>query len=79
MGLVGMLAGLVLGLVSLGQHPSGSPELPVISVGQRHDFLVGVQLLIYWILLRVLDELSQPLKRERKIWVCPRVASIRGA
>jgi glycosyltransferase involved in cell wall biosynthesis len=61
MGLVGMLAGLVLGLVSLGLGIRGweISRLWLYLLGSAMLFLVGVQLLIYWILLRVLDELSQ--------------------
>ncbi len=61
MGLVGMLAGLVLGVVSLALGIGGweISRLWLYLLGSAMLFLVGVQLLIYWILLRVLDELSQ--------------------
>ncbi len=56
-----MLAGLVLGVVSLGLGIGGweISRLWLYLLGSAMLFLVGVQLLIYWILLRVLDELSQ--------------------
>ncbi len=61
MGLVGMLAGTVLGVVSLALGIQGweIARLWLYLLGSAMLFLIGVQLLIYWILLRVLDELSQ--------------------
>jgi hypothetical protein len=61
MGLVGMLAGAVLGVISLVLGIQGweIARLWLYLLGSAMLFLVGVQLLIYWILLRVLDELSQ--------------------
>jgi hypothetical protein len=61
MGLVGMLAGLVLGIVSLvlGIRGWEIARLWLYLLGSAMLFLVGIQLLIYWILLRILDELSQ--------------------
>jgi hypothetical protein len=61
MGLVGMLVGTVLGVVSLALGIQGweIARLWLYLLGSAMLFLIGVQLLIYWILLRVLDELSQ--------------------
>ncbi len=60
-GLLTALAGLVMGAVSLALSLSGwdITRLWLYLVGSAMLVLVGVQLVIYWILLRVLDELSQ--------------------
>jgi hypothetical protein len=61
MGLVGLLAGLIAGLVSLSLGIGGWPieRLWLYLLGSAMMILVGVQLVIYWILLRVLEELGQ--------------------
>jgi hypothetical protein len=61
MGLVATLAGLGVGTASLALGVQGweIARLWLYLLGSAMLVLVGVQLVIYWILLRVLDELSQ--------------------
>ena len=61
MGLLGIALGLGGGLLSLVLSLSGweIARLWMYLLGTALLFLVGMQLIIYWILLRVLDELSQ--------------------
>lgn len=61
MGLVSTLSGFTLGLVSLSLGIRGweIARLWLYLLGSAMLILTGVQLIIYWILLRVLDELSQ--------------------
>jgi hypothetical protein len=61
MGLLAALAGLGVGTVSLSLGVRGweIARLWLYLLGSAMLVLVGVQLVIYWILLRVLDELSQ--------------------
>jgi glycosyltransferase involved in cell wall biosynthesis len=61
LGLVGLLAGVVVALVSLVLGASGweISRLWLYLVGSAMFILVGSQLMIYWILMRVLEELSQ--------------------
>ncbi|MGH2537030.1 MAG: glycosyltransferase family 2 protein [Candidatus Promineifilaceae bacterium] len=61
MGALSLAAGLLLGLASLLLGLSGweITRLWLYLLGGALLTLVGVQLMIYWILLRVLDELSQ--------------------
>ncbi|MBN1373632.1 MAG: glycosyltransferase family 2 protein [Anaerolineaceae bacterium] len=61
MGVVSFLAGFVIGLVALISGVSGGDisRLWFWMLGGAELTLVGVQLIIYWILMRVLDDLSQ--------------------
>jgi hypothetical protein len=61
LGASGLLAGLLLGIVSLSLGVGGWPveRLWLYLLGSAMLTLVGVQLIIYWILLRVLAELGQ--------------------
>jgi glycosyltransferase involved in cell wall biosynthesis len=61
MGIASMLLGLLIGVISLVLGVTGWEinRLWLYLLGAALLFLVGVQLVIYWILLRVLDELSQ--------------------
>jgi glycosyltransferase involved in cell wall biosynthesis len=61
MGILSLLAGLSIGVVSLALGIRGweIERLWFYMVGSALIFLVGVQLVIYWLLLRVLDELTQ--------------------
>ena len=61
MGIAAILAGLVIGLTALGLGMQGWEigRLWFYMVGSAMIFLVGVQLVVYWLLLRILEELSQ--------------------
>ena len=61
MGLLSTIGGLILSLVSLSLGIQGweIARLWLYLLGSAMLILTGVQLVIYWILLRVLDELSQ--------------------
>lgn len=61
MGLLAVMSGAALGSVSLflGIRGWEIARLWLYLLGSAMMILVGVQLVIYWILLRVLDELSQ--------------------
>ena len=61
MGGLAILGGLILALSSLILSTNGweMTRLWFYLLGSAMLFLVGVQLIIYWILLRVLDDLSQ--------------------
>lgn len=61
MGAVSFLIGLVIGLVSLVLGVSGWDfnRLWLYLLGSALFILVGVQLIIYWLLMRVLEDLSQ--------------------
>jgi glycosyltransferase involved in cell wall biosynthesis len=61
MGLVGLLIGLVLGVISLVLGVSGWEigRFWLYMLGSVMFILVGIQLVVYWLLMRVLDELSQ--------------------
>jgi len=61
MGLASTFGGLILGIVSLtlGMQGWEIARLWLYLLGSAMLILTGVQLVIYWILLRVLDELSQ--------------------
>jgi glycosyltransferase involved in cell wall biosynthesis len=61
MGLAAIFAGLVIGLTALGLGVQGWEigRLWFYMVGSAMIFLVGVQLVVYWLLLRILEELSQ--------------------
>lgn len=61
MGLVSLAVGLVIGFVSilLGINGWAIDRLWLYLMGSSMFILVGVQLAIYWILMRVLEELSE--------------------
>jgi glycosyltransferase involved in cell wall biosynthesis len=61
MGGLSFLIGLVIGLVSLGLGIGGWDfnRLWIYLIGSAFFILVGVQLIIYWLLMRVLEDLSQ--------------------
>ena len=61
MGLLSTIGGLILGAISLSLSMQGweIARLWLYLLGSAMLILTGVQLVIYWILLRVLDELSQ--------------------
>jgi len=61
LGAVGIALGLGLGIASLVLGIQGWPisRLWLYLLGSALLILLGVQLLIYWILMRVLEELSQ--------------------
>ena len=61
LGALGLLAGLVLGPGSLALGISGWPleRLWLYLLASAMSTLVGIQLVIYWILLRVLEDLGQ--------------------
>jgi glycosyltransferase involved in cell wall biosynthesis len=61
MGLLGIVLGLVVGLVSLilGLRGWEIERIWFYLLGSALIFLVGIQLFVYWLLLRVLEELSK--------------------
>ncbi len=61
MGSLSFLAGLVIGILSLVLGLSGWDfnRLWLYLIGSALFILVGVQLIIYWLLMRVLEDLSQ--------------------
>jgi glycosyltransferase involved in cell wall biosynthesis len=61
MGILSLLVGTVIGAVSLALGVGGweIERLWFYLLGSAMIFLAGVQLVIYWLLLRVLDELNQ--------------------
>ena len=61
LGLASIAAGLLLGVGGLVLGLSGwdIARLWLYLLGSAMAILIGVQLTIYWVLLRVLDELSQ--------------------
>jgi hypothetical protein len=61
MGVLSSVVGLLIGVVSLALGLGGweIERLWFYMLGSAMIFLVGVQLVIYWLLLRVLDELNQ--------------------
>lgn len=61
MGLVGMVIGLILAVISviLGVQGWDIARLWLYLLGSAMFILAGVQLAVYWILMRVLEELSQ--------------------
>ncbi|HMR98077.1 MAG TPA: glycosyltransferase family 2 protein [Anaerolineales bacterium] len=61
MGILGILAGFVLGAISLvlGLQGWAIERLWFYLLGSAMIFLVGIQLVVYWMLLRILEELSQ--------------------
>jgi hypothetical protein len=61
MGLVAITFGVVVGLVSLVLGISGweISRLWLYMLGSAMFILVGIELVIFWLLMRVLEELSQ--------------------
>jgi hypothetical protein len=61
MGILAIFLGLTVGIISFAFSFGGweIARLWLYMLGSAMVFLVGIQLVIYWILLRVLDELSQ--------------------
>ena len=61
MGLAGIFGGLAIGVIALALGVQGWEigRLWFYMVGSALIFLVGVQLVVYWLLLRILEELSQ--------------------
>lgn len=61
MGLLGMLVGIVVALVSLGLGLSGWPieRLWLYFLAATMIGLLGTQLAVFWVIMRVLEELSQ--------------------
>lgn len=61
MGLVGMVIGLILAIISviLGVQGWDVTRLWLYLLGSAMFILAGIQLAVYWILMRVLEELSQ--------------------
>lgn len=61
MGLLSLATGILLGLISLilGLNGWNIARLWLYLLASAMLILIGVQLIIYWILLRVLDEISQ--------------------
>ena len=61
MGLVAITLGALVGLVSLGLGISGweIARLWLYMLGSAMFILIGVELVIFWLLMRVLEELSQ--------------------
>lgn len=61
MGILAIIAGLALGGVSLTLGVNGweIDRLWLYLLGSAMSVLLGIQLIIYWIILRVLEELSQ--------------------
>ena len=61
LGALAVLVGVVLGLVSLVLGLTGWPieRLWLYLLGGTMSLLVGVQLVIFWVIVRVLDELSE--------------------
>ena len=68
MGAVGLIIGLALGVISLVLGISGweISRFWLYMLGSAMFILLGVQLMIYWLLMRVLDELSQREDLSRK-------------
>jgi glycosyltransferase involved in cell wall biosynthesis len=61
MGIVAMLIGFAIGMASLALGLQGweIERLWFYLLGSAMIFLVGIQLTVYWLLLRILEELSQ--------------------
>ena len=61
MGILGILVGFILGAISLvlGLQGWAIERLWFYLLGSAMIFLVGIQLVVYWMLLRILEELSQ--------------------
>ncbi len=61
LGLLALFGGfaLIIFIVAMGLNGAEIARLWMYLIGSAMLFLVGIQLIIYWILLRVLEELSQ--------------------
>lgn len=61
MGIVGFIAGFILGGVSLALGVQGweIDRLWMYLLASAMLILIGIQLVVYWIILRVVDEVSQ--------------------
>lgn len=61
MGLVSLLGGVGLGLVSLGLGLSGWPveRLWLYLLAATMGIIMGIQLVVFWVVMRVLEELSR--------------------
>jgi hypothetical protein len=61
MGLVSLIVGLLVGLVSmaLGLNGWDISRLWLYLLGSAMFIMIGIQLMIFWVLMRVLEELSQ--------------------
>lgn len=61
MGLLAIILGVIVGLASLGLGVSGweIARLWLYLLGSAMFILVGIELVIFWLLMRVLEELSQ--------------------
>jgi hypothetical protein len=61
MGIASVFLGLIIGVVSLvlGVRGWNIDRLWFYLLSSAMIFLVGVQLFVYWLLLRILEELSQ--------------------
>jgi glycosyltransferase involved in cell wall biosynthesis len=68
LGLVGLVGGLILAVVSLvlNVHWGDVTRVWLYLLGSAMMMLVGVQLMIYWLLMRVLEQLSQREDLARK-------------
>lgn len=68
LGMLGVLAGLAVGGVSFGLGANGweIERLWLYLLGSAMFVLVGVQLMVYWVLMRVLEELSRREELTRK-------------
>jgi glycosyltransferase involved in cell wall biosynthesis len=68
LGLVGLLGGLILAVVSLvlSVHWGDVTRVWLYLLGSAMVMLIGVQLVIYWLLMRVLEQLSQREDLTRK-------------
>jgi len=68
LGVLGLAVGIALGVISLALGVNGweIARLWLYLLGSAIFILVGVQLIIYWLLMRVLEELSQREKLAKK-------------
>ena len=61
MGILAVITGFVMGVISLVLGGQGweIERLWFYLLGSAMIFLIGIQLVVYWLLLRILEELSQ--------------------
>jgi hypothetical protein len=61
MGTVAVMISVVIGIISLtlGVQGWAIDRLWFYLLGSAMTFLIGIQLIVYWVLLRILEELSQ--------------------
>ena len=73
MGSLAVIVGFVLGTISLVLGLSGWPieRLWLYLLGGTMSIVVGVQLVIFWIIVRVLEELSQREAMVQADMECP--------